>query len=86
MACYPMSHDGTTVTGHLCTGGNGAVIEVSRESAGIKWCFVCRKHLPHDFVCKDYSEPNYYGPWGRYDCSGCHQDHTLGFGMVREWG
>lgn len=85
MTCYPMTRDGTTLMGYLCTGGPGDVVEVSRESVGVKWCFVCRKHLPHDYVVKDYSEPNYYGPWGRYDCPQCHQDHTLGFGRVREY-
>jgi hypothetical protein len=73
----------TRTVGHLCTGGK-TVIEVSRESVGVKWCFVCRRHLPHDYVIKDYTEPNYYGPWGAYECPQCHQDHTLGFGMVRE--
>lgn len=83
MTCYQIT-EGDKVTGHICTGGK-TVIEVSRESVGIKWCFVCRKHLPHDYVIKDYAEPNYYGPWGAYECPQCHQDHTLGFGMVREY-
>jgi hypothetical protein len=65
--------------------GDGPHKELKRESVGVKWCFKDRAHLPHDFVIFGSVEPSYYGPWGRYDCSRCHQDHTVGFGGCREW-
>jgi hypothetical protein len=82
MTCYQIPED-DTVTVRLCTSGPSR--EVKRESAGVKWCFSDRAHLPHDFVIFDSVEPGYYGPSCRYDCSQCHQDHTVGFGMSRKW-
>lgn len=79
MTCHT-SCDGTLT---ICMPGRTR--EVSRKPAGVKWCFACRKHLPHDFIVIDEIEPSYYDPWCRYDCPKCHQDNTLGFGMVREW-
>jgi hypothetical protein len=57
----------------------------SRKPAGVKWCFSCRRHLPHDWIVHGEDGITYYDPIARYDCTQCHQDHTLGFGMVREW-
>lgn len=79
---YPIT-EGDKVIGHLCT--DGPHRELKREAVGVKWCFNDRAHLPHDFVIYGPTEPSYYGPWCRYECSQCHQDHTLGFGMSREW-
>jgi hypothetical protein len=67
----------------LCTAGPTYV--ASREPVGIKWCFNCRKHLPHDWVVIDYTGQSYYDPYGRYDCSGCHEEHVLFPGRVWEW-
>lgn len=72
-----------TVTLHVCSDGPHA--EVRRDSVGVKWCFGCRKHLEHDFVVFAPVEPSYWGPWCRFDCSGCHRDMTVGFGGSREW-
>lgn len=68
--------------GALCGGGLQAV---RREPDKVRWCFKCRKHLMHDFVVLDYPEPSYYGPLPRFDCPDCHEDHTVGFGGIREW-
>lgn len=57
--------------------------EEARESAGDRWCFRCRKRLPHDdvlMVCDDrYS---YYEPHWRIECSGCKGDFTQFPGVV----
>ncbi len=58
------------------------VHEVSRRSAGIKWCFKCRQHLPHDWIVLDSIEPSYYDPISRYDCPQCHEEHVLFPGYV----
>jgi hypothetical protein len=66
----------------------GPTHEYRRESIGVKWCFKCRKHLPHDFVV--IGDPpdveSYYDPTPSYRCSGCNQDHTLFPGWERTWG
>jgi hypothetical protein len=60
--------------------------EVRREPDRVRWCFKCRKHLPHDWIVLDTIEPfSYYDPIGRFDCSGCHQEHVLFPGRVWEW-
>lgn len=60
--------------------------EVHRAPDKERWCFKCRKHFPHDRVVLATAEPSYYEPTVRFDCPQCHEDHTVGFGMVREWG
>lgn len=51
--------------------------EVRREPVGEKWCFGCRKLLPHDAVVYAPDDPySYYGPHWRYECSRCHRDMT----------
>lgn len=56
--------------------------EIRREPAGVKWCFKCRKHLPHDWIVTAIVEPSYYEPTCRFDCSGCHQENVLFPGRV----
>jgi hypothetical protein len=54
----------------------GPNVEIARQDAGVRWCFGCRKHLPHVDILFDYDEPSYYDPvWSR-KCSRCHQDRT----------
>jgi hypothetical protein len=67
---------------HIC---RTPMKEILREPDRVRWCFRCRAHLPHDFVVLATVEPSYYDPTPRYDCSRCGEDHTLGFGMEREW-
>lgn len=56
--------------------------EIRRTKDRVRWCFKCRKHLPHDWIVLDTVEPSYYEPIGRFDCSGCHQEHVLFPGRV----
>lgn len=73
MACTPIGG------GYVCS---NPMKEVVREPAGVKWCFKCRKHLPHDWIVLDTVEPSYYDPFCRFDCSGCHEEHVLFPGRV----
>lgn len=75
MTCHQM---GGTI---ICT---STMREVKREPAGIKWCFKCRKHLPHDWIVLATVEPSYYEPNCRYDCPQCHEEHVLFPGWVWE--
>lgn len=59
--------------------------EVSRKPAGVKWCFKCRKHLPHDWIVLVTVEPSYYEPTARYDCPQCHEENVLFPGRVWKW-
>lgn len=69
-------------TGALC---GPPMREIRREPVGVKWCFKCRKHLPHDWIGLATVELSYYEPTFRYDCSGCHQEHVLFPGLMRNW-
>ena len=56
----------------------GASHEYARKPAGDKWCFNCRKRLPHDFVLMGDPpdvETYYESQWDTR-CSQCHQDYT----------
>lgn len=63
------------------------IVELSRHPDRVRWCFACRKHLPHDVVVT--GEPpeveTYYDPNVRYDCSRCHRDRTSFPGCDRSW-
>lgn len=50
--------------------------EVRRQSAGVRWCFGCRKRLEHTDILLDHVEPTHVGPWWRRECSGCGKDRT----------
>lgn len=67
---------------HVC---HTPMEEILRQPDRVRWCFRCRAHLPHDFVLLATVEPSYYEPTPMYACSGCGQDHTVGFGRHREW-
>jgi hypothetical protein len=61
--------------------------EVRREDAGVKFCFRCRKHLPHTDVLKAPDDPrSYYDPRWDYECSGCGEDHTAFPGCAGRYG
>lgn len=46
------------------------------ESAGVRWCFGCRAHLPHDDVLLCDEQPSYYDPVWVRRCSRCGDDRT----------
>ena len=52
--------------------------EYRRESDGVRWCFGCRKHLPHDLVVlgDPPGELSYYDPIVVRKCSRCGKDRT----------
>lgn len=51
--------------------------EEAREPAGDRWCFRCRKRLPHDDVLMVCDDPmSYYDPHWRRECSGCGGDYS----------
>lgn len=41
-----------------------------------RWCFKCRKKLPHEKILMVPVGPGYHGPHWRVECSGCGEDHT----------
>lgn len=60
--------------------------EHSRRDFGDRWCFQCRKRLPHELVVLVPTDPySYYGPSRTIECSGCGEDHTAFPGTAWEW-
>jgi hypothetical protein len=54
----------------------GPTKELARQPAGVRWCFGCRKHLPHDDVIVGDEGPSWYDPVLVRQCSRCGQDRT----------
>ena len=56
----------------------GASHEYARKPAGERWCFGCRKRLPHAWVFRgDPPEAlSYYEPYWVLKCSRCVHDMT----------
>lgn len=50
--------------------------EAKRVPWETRWCFRCRKRLPHDAVLMEPTEPSYYGPHWDVECEGCGGDHV----------
>ena len=61
------------VTLHIAWGPNKLI---KTKPAGVKWCFGCRKRLPHTWEMWDYEQPSYYDPAVVLRCSRCNQDRT----------
>lgn len=60
------------------------MVEISRESWGIRWCFHCRKRHEFDFVVTAPNGPSYYGP--NPSIRGPKRECTDVFpGCEREW-
>jgi hypothetical protein len=49
---------------------------LDERPAGTKYCFGCRKHLPHTWQLLGDEEPGWYDPTPVLVCSGCGQDRT----------
>jgi len=49
--------------------------EAKRQHWQTRFCFLCRKVLPHDAVLMVPEEPSYYGPYWKVECGGCGGDH-----------
>lgn len=57
----------------------GPTVVLKTELAGPKWCFRCRKRLPHQWVLLDdppERQPSYYDPQWVLKCPDCGGDHT----------
>lgn len=56
----------------------GPTHEYDREAGFTRWCFKCRKRLPHDYVL--IGDPpdiqSHYDPQWVNECSGCGGDHV----------
>jgi hypothetical protein len=63
----------------------GPTEELARQDAGVRWCFGCRKHLPHVDILRGDAEPSYYEPVWTRKCSRCGQDRTAFPGREWEW-
>lgn len=59
---------------HVCTGP--PMREYSRTAWETRWCFQCRKRLPHEAIVMVPTEPSYYGPHVEVECAGCGEDHV----------
>jgi hypothetical protein len=64
------------MTGELLCIIPGPDTELARQEAGVRWCFGCRKHLPHVDILMGDSEPSYYEPVWTRRCSRCGNDRT----------
>lgn len=61
------------------------MIETSRKSERVRWCFKCRKRLPHELVVKvPVDRESYYGPHATIECAGCHDDNADFPGTFRD--
>jgi hypothetical protein len=60
--------------------------EVSRESSGEHWCFVCRTRREFKRVVMAPVGMSYYGPFTEIRCTVCRTVDADCFpGTVREW-
>ena len=59
---------------HVCRGPE--MREELRRPWQVRWCFRCRKLLPHEAVLYVPAEPSYYGPNWDVECVGCGEDHV----------
>lgn len=49
-----------------------SMVEHSRRSEGIKWCFRCRKRVEFERIVMAPDGLSYYGPTVDVECSNCH--------------
>jgi hypothetical protein len=67
--------------------GPSFVLGLSDDDRPTRWCFQCRKHLPHTWaLMTDAPElhPTYYDSIAVLRCSRCHGDHTVHPGSYRD--
>ena len=62
------------------------MVEHSRRSEGIKWCFACRKRVEFHYIVMAPNGFSYYGPHAVIKCANCNTtDGDLFPGWQREW-
>lgn len=49
---------------------------LAEQPDGERWCFACRKRLPHTYQLLGDAEPGWYEPIWVRTCSSCGGDHT----------
>jgi RNase P subunit RPR2 len=74
MGCEPLVQ-GNQVVGHICYGPKTKEVQL-RKRHRMKFCFKCRKHLPHMLTASVPIEPSYYEPNVWWKCQGCGHDYT----------
>lgn len=77
MNCQPIQG------GWIC--GSGPREQIKEESAGVKWCFVCRKRVEFTDRLMADKVPSYYDPTWVRKCSAGHTDGDLFPGYYREY-
>jgi len=80
MACLPLKNERGEVIGNINRPGRTAERPL-RKRRRWKWCFNCRKRLPHMLTMTYEVEPSYYEPWVWWKCGGCGKDFTLFWGL-----
>jgi len=68
----PCEHYGALT---ICRSGTTAEKPIRKRNR-IKWCFRCRKHLPHMLTMTYEIERSYYDPIIWWKCAGCSKDCT----------
>jgi hypothetical protein len=66
--------------------GPSFALATAADDRSTRWCFQCRKHLPHTWALLDdppERQPSWYDPVPVLRCSGCGGDHT-DFGGFRD--
>jgi hypothetical protein len=83
MGCEPLVNERGEVIGNINRPG-AMVHEPIRKRHRWKWCFNCRKRLPHMLTMSREVEPSYYDPYVWWKCGGCGKDFTLFPGQFYE--
>ena len=82
MTCQTVTIGGDVV--HINYGPE--MVEVKRESEGVKWCFHCRKHREFFYIVTAPVVMDWYGPNADIRCGACNtSDGDLFPGREREW-
>lgn len=72
--CLPLVDSTGTRIGNLTTGP--AARKPIRKRHRWKWCFECRKRMPHMLMMAYDPHPSYYDTFVYWRCNGCAGDHT----------
>lgn len=72
--CTPLVDSAGKVIGNLTRGPSAQ--KPIRKRHRWKFCFECRKRLPHMLTMAYDPEPSYYEPIVFWKCAGCGHDRT----------
>jgi len=76
MGCARLTDNQGAVIGFICGTGKTRSRAI-RKRRRWKWCFNCRKRLPHMLTMTYEVKPSYYDPLIYWKCAGCSEDCTL---------